>query len=83
MPEGSQLYNNNPRGKPRLSTLGYATRKRARNSIKKLKKMPRQYQRQTATTMYYRAKHHKYRTKNMEEAMTEYRKFLDSLNVIK
>lgn len=76
---GSQLYNDNPRGKPRLSTLGYKTRKRARNSIKQLKNMPRQYQRQAATTMYYRAKHHKYRTKDMEEAMVEYDTFLNSI----
>jgi hypothetical protein len=79
MPKGSQLYDDNPRGKPRLSTLGYGTRKRAKNSIKQLKKMPRQYQLQAGTTMYYRAKHHKYRTKNMEEAMAEYRTFLNSL----
>ena len=54
MPKGSQLYDDSPRGKPRLSTLGYGTRKRAKNSIKQLKKMPRQYQLQAGTTTGYR-----------------------------
>lgn len=74
--EQSQLFNDNPRGKPRLRTLGYGTRKKAKNSIAQLKKMPANYQRQAATTMYYRAKYHKYRTADMEEAMEEYGKFL-------
>ena len=76
---GQRLFNDNPRGKPRLATLGYGTRKKAINSIKKLKKMNKSYQRQAATTMYYRAKYHKYRTKNMEESMKEYKKFLNTL----
>ncbi len=76
---GQRLFNDNPRGKPRLSTLGYGTRKKAIHSVKKLKKMPPMYQRQAATTMYYRAKYHKYRTKDMEESMKVYKKFLDSL----
>lgn len=74
-----RLFNDNPRGKPRLKTLGYGTRKKALNSVKKLKKMPKAYQRQAATTMYYRAKYHKYRTHNMEEAMNVYGRFLKIL----
>lgn len=77
--KGFQLFNDNPRGKPRLRTLGYGTRKKAVNSVRKLKKMNKAYQRQAATTMYYRAKHHKYRTANMEEAMEVYGDFLDNL----
>jgi hypothetical protein len=73
------LFNDNPRGHPRLRTLGYGTRKKAVNSVKKLKHMDKAYQRQAATTMYYRAKYHKYRTKNMEEAMTVYKKFLNNI----
>ncbi len=73
------LFNDNPRGRPRLRTLGYGTRKKALDSVKKLKRMDKAYQRQAATTMYYRAKYHKYRTKNMEEAMAVYKKFLNSL----
>jgi hypothetical protein len=82
MSRGSQLFNDNPRGKPRLRTLGYGTRKKAKNSIRQLQKMPTNYQRQAATTMYYRAKYHRYRTADMEEAMTEYGKFLQSLRKI-
>lgn len=77
--KGYQLFNDNPRGKPRLRTLGYGTRKKALNSVKQLKKMNKAYQRQAATTMYYRAKYHKYMTKNMEESMKVYKKFLNSI----
>ena len=77
--KGYQLFNDNPKGKPKLATLGYGTRKKALNSVKKLKKMSPSYQRQAATTMYYRAKYHKYRTKDMEEAMKVYKNFLNTL----
>lgn len=77
--KGYQLFNDNPRGKPRLRTLGYGTKKKALNSVQQLKKMNKAYQRQAATTMYYRAKYHKYRTKNMEESMKVYKKFLNSI----
>lgn len=73
------LFNDNPRGRPRLRTLGYGTRKKALDSIKKLKHMDKAYQRQAATTMYYRAKYHKYQTKNMKEAMALYKKFLNRI----
>ena len=74
-----RLFNDNPRGAPRLKTLGYGTRKKALNSVRKLRKMPKAYQRQAATTMYYRAKYHKYRTPDMEEAMNVYGRFLKTL----
>ena len=77
--KGYQLFNDNPRGKPRLRTLGYGSKKKAMNSVKQLKKMNKAYQRQAATTMYYRAKYHKYRTKNMEQSMKIYKKFLNSM----
>ena len=51
----SQLFDDNPRGKPRLKSLGYGTEQKAVDSIKKLKKYPLDYQHQAATTMYYRA----------------------------
>jgi hypothetical protein len=77
--KASRLFNDNPRGKPRLSILGYGTRKKAINSVRALRKMPRAYQQQAATTMYYRAKYHKYRTSDMEAAMNVYGKFLKTL----
>ena len=76
---GHQLFNDNPRGKPRLRTLGYGTRKKAENSVRALKKMPGAYQRQAATTMFYRAKHHARQTPGMRAAMGVYRRFLKTL----
>ncbi len=74
-----QLFSDNPRGKPILKTLGYGTKQKATNSVKQLRRMPLPYQRQAATTMYYRAKYHKYQTHNMKEAMQVYKKFLKTL----
>lgn len=75
----SQLFDDNPRGKPRLKTLGYGTEQKAVDSIKKLKKYPLDYQHQAATTMYYRAKYHAHQTMNMRKAMKVYGKFLKTL----
>jgi len=77
---GHQLFNDNPRGRPRLTTLAYGTRKKAIDSVRRLRAMPRAYQRQAATTMYYRAKHHANQTTGMREAMKVYRRFLDQLD---
>lgn len=74
-----QLFSDNPRGKPILKTLGYGTKQKATNSVKQLRRMPLPYQRQAATTMYYRAKYHKYQTHNMKQAMQVYKKFLKTL----
>ena len=74
-----QLFSDNPRGKPRLKTLGYGTAKKARNSVRQLKKMPRAYQQQAATTMYYRAKYHAHQTDRMRNAMRIYGRFLKTL----
>lgn len=74
-----QLFSNNPRGKPKLKTLGYGTAKKARNSVRKLRKMPRAYQHQAATTMYYRARHHAHQTNGMRNAMRIYGRFLKTM----
>ena len=79
MEGGHRLFNDNPRGKPKLRTLGYGTGQKARNSVKKLRKMPVSYQRQAGTTMYYRAKHHAHQTEGMRNAMRIYRRFLKTL----
>lgn len=86
--QGHQLFNDNPKG-PASSGLGmqgqskvkaqYGTAERARQTLKRLRGKPKAYQRQVATTMYYRAKHHKYRTKNMEGAMKVYGQFLKKM----
>ena len=79
VPQPSQLFNNNPKGHPRLKTLGYGTEEKALNSVKKLKAYPTLYQHQAATTMYYRAKYHANQTKNMRKAMKVYSKFLKTI----
>jgi hypothetical protein len=67
------------RKKPRLR-LHYSSKKLAENSVKKLRRQTnKQYQRQAATTLYYRAKLHKYQTKGMKNAAKVYRKFLQTL----
>ena len=74
------VFNDNPAGKRRKLRLGYGTAKRARNSIKKLRRYPnRQYQQQAAHTLYYRAKYHKHQTPEMREAMKIYAKFIKTL----
>ena len=73
------VFNDNPPGKRRRLRLGYGTGNKARASVKKLKKQPRQYQVQAAHTLYYRAKYHKHQTKGMKNAMKVYGKFLQTL----
>ena len=73
------VFNDNPVGKKSKLRLGYGTANKARASIKKLKKQPRQYQMQAAHTLYYRAKYHAHQTKGMKEAQTVYGKFLKTL----
>jgi hypothetical protein len=74
----SQLYDDNPRGRPRLAGLGYGTAEKARASVKRLRPMPYAYQIQTAQTMYFRAKYHANQTADMRAAMRVYERFLRS-----
>jgi hypothetical protein len=76
--KGYQLFNDNPKGPSKIKS-GYGTAEKARQTIKRLRSKPKAYQRQVAVTMYYRAKHHKYQTKGMKEAMKVYGHFLQSL----
>ena len=72
---GHQLFNDNPKG-PSKVKAHYGTKERAQQTLKRLRGKPKAYQRQVATTMYSRAKHHKYQTKGMKEAMKIYGTFL-------
>jgi len=72
-----KLFNDNPH--PRTKGIGYGTAERARKSIKKLRGKDRNYRRQVATTMYYRAKYHKYQTQGMRESMKVWKKYLDHM----
>jgi hypothetical protein len=75
---GHQLFNDNPKGPSKVKAQ-YGTAERAKQTLKRLRGKPKAYQRQVVTTMYYRAKHHKYQTKGMKEAMKVYGHFLRSL----
>jgi hypothetical protein len=72
---GSRLFNDNPKGKSKVKAQ-YGTAERARQTLKRLRGKPKAYQRQVAVTMYYRAKHHKYQTKGMRNALKIYGSFL-------
>ena len=77
--KGHQLFNNNPRGAPRTRGIGYGTAERAKQSIQRLKGKPKVYQHQVATTMYYRAKYHKYQTPGMRNAMKVWGAYIKEL----
>jgi hypothetical protein len=76
---GHQLFNDNPKGPSKVKAQ-YGTADRAKQTLKRLRGKPKAYQRQVATTMYYRAKHHKYQTKGMKDAMKVYNVFLRSFS---
>ena len=75
---GSQLYDSNPRGAPVTKGTGYSSREKAIKTLKLIKKKPLAYQKQVATTMYYRAKHHRHQTRKMRNAMKVFDTFLKS-----
>jgi len=74
-----QLFNDAPSGIPKTKGIGYGTAKKARASIKRLKGKPKTYQRQVASTMFFRAKYHKYQTKGMRNAMNVWGAYMHSL----
>ena len=78
--KGHQLFNDNPRGAPRTKGIGYGTAKKARESIHRLEGKGSAYKRQVATTMYYRAKYHKFQNEGMREAMKVWGTYLRKLH---
>lgn len=78
--KGHQLFNDNPRGRPKTAGIGYGTAKKARESIKLLKGKPEAYRRQVATTMFFRAKYHKYQNEGMRNAMKIWGDYLKKMN---
>jgi hypothetical protein len=73
---GYQLFDPNPRGKSITEGTGFASAKKARNTLKRIKKKPTVYQQQVITTMYYRAKYHPHQTKKMRNAMKVFAHYL-------
>jgi hypothetical protein len=62
--------------KPPAVKAGYGTRKKAKNTLRRLRSVSRTKANQVARTMYYRAKYHKYQTPGMRNAMRVYKDFL-------
>ena len=60
---------------------GYGTRKKAKNTIRRLRSVRQTKARQVAQTMYYRAKYHKYQTPGMRNAMNVYKNYLKKINL--
>ena len=75
----STLFNDNPSGKKPRLRLGYGTARKARNSVRLLRKQPRAYQMQTGHALYFRAKYHAHQTQGMRNAMKIYGKYLKTL----
>ena len=64
--------------KTTIKGFGYKNKEKAEETIKLVEKTNRgiNYKFQVINTMYYRAKHHKNRTKDMEEAMKVFEKWI-------
>ena len=65
----SQLYNNAHDPSKKTLGTGYGTPEKAKKTLKIIKNLPETKQKQIVITMFNRAKYHKYRTKDMVEAM--------------
>lgn len=65
----SKLYNNARNPSKKTLGTGYGSAKKAKETLEIIKKVPEVKQKQIVITMFNRAKYHKYRTKDMEEAM--------------
>lgn len=62
-----------------LKGTGYANKEKAIHTLCLIKDFNITYQKQVVITMYNRAKYHKYRSKNMLEAMAVYEKWLNNI----
>ena len=71
--------------KTTIKGFGYKNKKKAKDTIKLIEKTNRgiNYKFQVINTMYYRAKHHKRKTKDMEEAMKVFKVWLDKYKDMK
>ena len=76
-----KLYNHNKNPSQSIKGTGYGSKKKALETLKIIKNEPLTKQKQIVITMYYRAKHHKNRTKGMNEAMKVYRPWMIKNNI--
>jgi hypothetical protein len=70
-PKTQRLYNGPKSGTPKVKGTGYATRKKAQNTLKKIKRKSRTLRKQILTTLYYRAKYHKHQRFNEYRSVSE------------
>jgi hypothetical protein len=77
-----QLYNDLHPEKS-LKNTGFKDSETAMNTIKLVSKRSLRYQFDLINTMYNRAKYHPHKTKQMEEAMTIFKKWLDNYPKLK
>lgn len=76
----NDLYtDNNP--KTTIKGLGFKDEEKAKETLKIIKSKDLIYQKRAVITMYYRAKHHPHRTKNMEKAMKIFEKWMKKNNI--
>ena len=66
----SKLYNNARDPSKKTLGTGYGNAEKARSTLEIIKPLPEIKQKQIVITMFNRAKFHKYRTKDMEKAMS-------------
>ncbi len=57
-----------------IKGFGFSNSQKAKDTINKLKKFDKNYQKQVIITMYYRAKYHPHHNENMKKAMIEFKK---------
>ena len=76
-----KLYNHNKNPSQSIKGTGYGSKKKALETLKIIKTAPLTKQKQIVITMYYRAKHHKNRTKGMNEAMKVYSPWMIKNNI--
>lgn len=70
------LYNPNKNPKKSTKGTGFKNEEKAYNTIQIIKKLDNIKQMQIVLTMYYRAKYHPYRTKDMEKAQKIFKQWL-------
>lgn len=73
---GSKSLYSNGKKRPRTKT-GYGDSKRAKETLKNIKKFDNKYQMQVVNTMYNRAKYHANQTEGMRDAMKIFKKWLN------
>lgn len=70
------LYNSNKNPKKSTKGTGFKDEEKALDTLKIVKKMDKIKQMQIVLTMYYRAEHHPYKTKDMIKAQKIFKKWL-------